>query len=80
MYRTVRVPCRNQCQGLQKYHLYIMAILTISLIWEIIIDGQKRSREILRSGGLTIVRQDQSQLAVEMYVSLGVNLCLKTAF
>jgi hypothetical protein len=30
--------------------------------------------------GLTIVRQDQSQLAVEMYVSLGVNLRLKRGF
>ena len=80
MYRTVLVPCRKQCQGLQKYHLYKMAIMIICLIWEIIVDGQKRSREIMRSRGLTIVRQDQSQLVVEMYVSLGVNLRLKRWF
>ncbi len=80
MYRTVRVPCHNQCHGLHKYHLYKMAIMIICMIWEIIIDGQKHSREILRLGGLTIVQQGPSHLAVEMYASLGDNLRLKRGF
>ena len=57
-----------------------MAILTICLDLETLIDGQKRNKHILWLGGLTIVRQDQSQVTVEEYVSLVLIYDLKPGF
>ena len=39
LYHTVRVPYRNQCQGLKKYLIYKKAILIICLILGTLING-----------------------------------------
>ena len=57
-----------------------MAILTICCVFGVIIDGQKRNMERLLSRGITIVRQYQSHVTIEMNVSLSVDFGVKTPF